>query len=379
MPGSIRIGRIFGIPIGIHWSLLGIGALLTFDLATASLPAAHPGHSDWVYWAVGAVTAIVFFGAVLAHEVGHAIAARHYKVGVEGIDLWLLGGMARMSDEAPSPKAEWRIAAAGPLVSVMLTVVFLGAAVGLNALGDPGIVSAALAWLGVVNGILAVFNLLPAAPLDGGRILSALLWRHHGDRLRAAETSSQAGQFLGWLLIAWGGIGFLFGTGSLFTAFIGWFLLTAARQDAFAARARAALVGITVGDAAWFGIARAGGGTDAATMLWERSRMGDVGLVAVEAPDHSVQGLVTERQLWRVPDGAMTVTPLASIATPIGRFARAVADEPLVRALTRLHPLNPLLTVWEGERLVGVVTPQAIQRYVGEQAPEVRTLTGSRS
>src|SRR2546423_1169273 len=162
MPDSLRMGRIFGAPVAIPWSLLAIGGLLTFDLATASLPNAHPGHADWVYWAVAAVTSIVFFGAVLAHEVGHAAVARRYRVGVEGIDLWLLGGMARLSDEAPSPKAEWRIAIAGPLVSIVCTVFFIGAAIGLNVLGDPGLISAALAWLGIVNGILAIFNLLPA-------------------------------------------------------------------------------------------------------------------------------------------------------------------------------------------------------------------------
>ena len=301
--------------------------------------------------------------------------ARRYGVGVEGIDLWLLGGMARLSDEAPSPRAEWRIAVAGPLVSILCTALFIGGAIGLNALGDPGLLAAALAWLGVVNGILAVFNLLPAAPLDGGRILAAVLWKRRGDRLHAAETASQAGQFLGWVLIAWGLIGFVYGTGSLFTAFIGWFLLTAARQDVFAARARAALAGLTVGDAAWFGIARAGGHTDAATMLWERSRMGDVGLVAVERPDHSVQGLVSERQLWRVPDGVMGATPLAKIATPIDRFGRATPDEPLARALTRLNPFNPILTVWDGSRLVGVVTPQAVQRYVTDRSPGVEPIT----
>src|SRR5580765_3382581 len=147
MPGSLRIGKIFGVPVGIHWTLLAIGALLTFDLATASLPSAHPGHADWVYWAAGAVTSILFFGAVLAHEIGHAVVARRYHVGVEGIDLWLLGGMARLSDDAPTPKAEWRIAAAGPVVSVVATVLFLGGAIGLNVLGAPGLVSAALAWL----------------------------------------------------------------------------------------------------------------------------------------------------------------------------------------------------------------------------------------
>jgi Zn-dependent protease len=368
MAGTLRIGRILGVPVGVHWSLLGIGVLLTLTMATGNLPVAHPGHDTWVYWAVGALTTATFFATVLAHEIGHAVAARHYNVGVEGIDLWILGGVARLSDEAPTPKAEWRLAAAGPLVSVGLTALFGLAAFALAHTGAPGLATASLAWLAVVNGVLAVFNLLPAAPLDGGRILAALVWRHTGDRVRAADRASQAGQFLGWLLIAWGVISFVRGDGSIITALLGWFLLTAARQDAVAARARAALSGVTVGDVAWFGIARAAATTDAATMLWERPRMGDVGVVAVEREDGTVFGLVTERQLWRVREGSLATTALASVATPLERYGRATADEPIVRALTRLHPLHPLLTVWAGDHLVGVVTPEAVDRRL-DQSP----------
>jgi Zn-dependent protease len=367
MAGTFRVGRILGVPIGIHWSLLGIGLLLTLTMANGNLPIAHPGHDSWMYWVVAAVTTVLFFGTVLAHEVGHAIAARRYGVGVEGIDLWILGGVARLSDDAPTPKAELRIAAAGPAVSVLLTFGCAAIAFGLGQAGAPGLVTESLVWLAIVNGVLAVFNLLPAAPLDGGRILAALVWRHTGDRILAVDRASQAGQFLGWLLIAWGAISFLRGDGSIITAFLGWFLLSAARQDAVAARARAALAGVTVGDTAWFGIARSPGSTDAATMLWERSRMGDVGLVAVERPDGSVLGLVSERQLWKVRDGALLTTSLASVATPIERYGRANADEPLVRALTRLHPLHPMLTVWDGDRLIGVVTAQAVDRRLDER------------
>src|SRR4051794_21296763 len=370
MAGTIRIGRILGVPIGVHWSLLGIGLLLTLTMATGNLPLAHPGHDSWVYWAVAGATTAAFFATVLAHEVGHAVAARRYGVGVEGIDLWILGGVARLSDEAPTPKAEWRIAAAGPLVSVVLTAVLAGAAVALHDIGGPSLLTASCGWLAVVNGVLAVFNLLPAAPLDGGRILAALVWRHTGDRIRAADRASQAGQFLGWLLIALGLIWFLRGGGSGITVLLGWFLLTAARQEAVSARARAALSDVTVGDLAWFGIARAAGTTDAATMLWERARMGDVGVVAVERADGTVAGLVTERQLWRVREGVLATTALASVATPLERYGRASADEPIVRALTRLHPLHPMLTVWARDRLVRVVTPEAVDRRL-DQALEV--------
>ncbi len=367
MAGTFRIGRILGVPIGIHWSLFGIGLLLTLTMATGNMPIAHPGHDSWVYWIVAAVTTAAFFATVLAHEIGHAVAARRYGVGVEGIDLWILGGVARLSDEAPTPKAEWRIAAAGPGVSILLTGALAAAAAVLDRAGAPGLATESVLWLAVVNGILAVFNLLPAAPLDGGRILASLVWRYTGDRLLATDRASQAGQFLGWLLIAWGLISFVRGGGSIITAFLGWFLLSAARQDAVAARARAALAGVTVGDTAWFGLARAPGTTDAATMLWERSRMGDVALVAVERPDGTVMGLASEHQLWRVRDGALATTSLASVATPIERFGRATADEPLVRALTRLHPLHPMLTVWDGDRLIGVVTAQAVDRRLDER------------
>jgi Zn-dependent protease len=368
MAGTVRIGRILGVPVGVHWSLLGIGLLLTLTMATGNLPVAHPGHDSWVYWTVGAATTAAFFATVLAHEIGHAVAARRYGVGVEGIDLWILGGVARLSDEAPTPRAEWRIAAAGPLVSVALTALFAVVALALNGAGAPGLATASFAWLAVVNGVLAVFNLLPAAPLDGGRILAAVVWRHTGDRIRAADRASQAGQFLAWLLIAWGAVSFLRGGSSIITVLLGWFLLTAARQEAVSARARAALADVTVGDVAWFGIARAAGTTDAATMLWERARMGDVRVVAVERPDGTVAGLVTERQLWRVREGALATTALASVATPVERFGRATADEPIVRALTRLHPLHPLLTVWAGDQLIGVVTPEAVDRRL-DQAP----------
>src|SRR5436309_7973182 len=133
MAGTIRIGRILGVPVGVHWSLLGIGLLLTLNLASGNLPYAHPGHDSWVYWVVAAATTTVFFATVLAHEIGHAVAARHYGVGVEGIDLWLLGGVARLSDEAPSPRVEWRIAAAGPAVSVSLMLALAVATFAVHA------------------------------------------------------------------------------------------------------------------------------------------------------------------------------------------------------------------------------------------------------
>jgi Zn-dependent protease len=370
MPGSIRIGRIFGVPVAVHWSLLGIAALLTLNLASGNLPMEHPGHDAWIYWVVAGATTVAFLGAVLAHEVGHAVVARRYGVGVDGIDLWILGGMARLSDESPSPRAEWRIAAAGPLVSIIATLAFAAAAGAVTVVDQPGLVPTAFWWLAVVNGLLALFNVLPAAPLDGGRMLTASLWRRTGSRLRAAERASQAGQVLGLLLVGWGIYGVLSGSGpNLITVLLGWFLITAARQDYVATRARAALAGLTVADVAWFGIARASADTDVLTMLWERERMGDVGLVAVQRGDGSVLGLADEDRLWRVPEGAMATTSLAALAVPIDRLGRAAPGEPLVRALNRLPSAHPTLTVWDDGRLVGVVRWPTVERFLAEREP----------
>jgi Zn-dependent protease len=301
--------------------------------------------------------------------------ARRYGVGVEGIDLWILGGMARLSDESPSPQAEWRIAAAGPLVSFAATVAFAGAAAVVTIVDRPGLVATAFWWLAVVNGLLALFNVLPAAPLDGGRMLTASLWRRTGSRLRAAERASQAGQVLGLVLVGWGVFGVLSGSGpNLVTVLLGWFLITAARQDYLATRARAALAGLTVADVAWFGIASASADTSVLTMLWERERMGDVGLVAVQRRDGSVLGLVNEDRMWRVPDGAMARTSLGSLAVPIDRMGRTTPDEPLVRALNRLPATHPTLTVWDAGRLVGVVRWPSVERVLAEREPQLEVV-----
>ncbi|HMF03437.1 MAG TPA: site-2 protease family protein [Acidimicrobiia bacterium] len=228
---SIRLGRIFGIPVGLDWSLLLIAGLLTLSLAGDQFPTEFPGEPTAVYWIVGLVAAGLFFASVLAHELAHSLVARRHGVEVDGITLWMLGGVAKLGGESPTAGAEFRIAGAGPATSVGLAALFGVSALIVSALGAPGLLGSALAWLALINGILAVFNLIPAAPLDGGRILSSLLWFHHGNRHRAAATAAQVGVVFGWLLIGLGGVGWLFGLGfgSLWTALIGWFLITAAR------------------------------------------------------------------------------------------------------------------------------------------------------
>jgi Zn-dependent protease len=233
MRASIRLGRFFGIPVGLSWSVLLIAGLLTLSLATSLLPGSAAGYPDSAYVVAALATALLFFGSLLAHELAHAVVARRHGVEVEGITLWLLGGVAALRSESPSARAELRIAAVGPATSLGLAGAFGVAALAADVLLLPALAVAAFAWLALINAALAVFNLLPAAPLDGGRILAGALWAGHGDRWRAAETAARAGRVVGFGLIAFGILGFLtpLPFGGLWTALVGWFIVTTAAAE----------------------------------------------------------------------------------------------------------------------------------------------------
>ena len=189
MGQTFSLGRISGIRIGVNWSVLLIVALLAYGLAAGQFPAAAPRRPVAEYVAAAVVTAVAYLGSLLAHELAHSLVARRNGLKAEGITLWLLGGVSRLQGEVPDPGAEVRVAGVGPLVSLVLGGAFLLVAWLVHASGVQGVVVAALAWLGGINVLLAVFNVIPAAPLDGGRLLRAVLWRITKDRLKATASS----------------------------------------------------------------------------------------------------------------------------------------------------------------------------------------------
>src|SRR5258707_13705830 len=230
MGQSFSLGRISGIRIGVNWSVLVIVALLAYGLAAGQFPAAAPRRPVAEYIAAAVVTAVAYMGSLLAHELAHSLVARRNGLKAEGITLWLLGGVSRLQGEVPDPGAEVRVAGVGPLVSLVLGGAFLLVAWLVHASGVQGVVVAALAWLGGINVLLAVFNVIPAAPLDGGRLLRAILWRITGDRLKAAVWSARSGQVFGWALVVAGGYLVLARREDnwLWFALIGWVLISAA-------------------------------------------------------------------------------------------------------------------------------------------------------
>ena len=239
MNASFKLGRIAGIEIGIHWTWLAVFALMVWSLAENVFPNQNEGLGGGTYLAMAVVAAVIFFLSILLHELGHAVQARREGMEIDGITLWLFGGVAQFKGMFPSAGAEFRIAIAGPLVSLALGLGFVGGAVLVRGVQE---VDGVLAWL--------VFNLLPALPLDGGRILRSAIWALRHDFRSATRIAAGIGRGFGFLFIAAGLAMFFWAsaTSGLWLAFIGWFLLGAASAESRHLAAREALGGLRVRD-----------------------------------------------------------------------------------------------------------------------------------
>src|SRR5229473_4722904 len=244
MAPTIRLGKILGIEVGLNWSLVLFYALIVWTLATDVLPVDVKNQGALTYWVVGAVGGVVFYACLLAHELAHALVARRYGVKVSGITLWLFGGVSKLDGEPPSAGAEALIAGVGPLTSLAVALVVLL----LSLLPLPALVADLFAWLAFVNLALAVFNLVPAFPLDGGRLLSSFFWWRSGSRQRGVHSAVRIGRVFAYLMIAFGAL--LLFTGSvlngIWIAFVGWFLLSAGSSEEVGTTVRGLLSSVPV-------------------------------------------------------------------------------------------------------------------------------------
>jgi Zn-dependent protease len=244
--GNLTLGRFGGVEVRLNWSWLVIFALIVWTLADGVFPSQNPGLSRGTHFAMAVAAAVLFFASLLLHELGHAWQARREGMEIDAITLWLFGGVAQFKGMFPSAGAEFRVAIAGPLVSLGLGVLF----VLLALAGLPSAVDGVVAWLGYINLALLVFNLIPALPLDGGRVLRAALWQARGDLRWATRIASDIGQGFGYLFIVLG-LAMLIFQGSFsggWLAFIGWFVLQAARAEARYVATEEALDGLRVRD-----------------------------------------------------------------------------------------------------------------------------------
>jgi Zn-dependent protease/predicted transcriptional regulator len=370
--GQVRLGRVAGFPVSVNWSVLVIMTLLTWSLAVELVPTAAPDASDASYWAAGVIGAVLFMSSLLAHEVAHSIVARREGVAVEGLTLWLFGGIATLGGEPPSPGADFRIAIAGPATSTLLGVLY-GALAGVLMAVEAGDVPVAVAsWLAGINVLLAFFNLVPGAPLDGGRVLRSYLWHRHGDRTRATVSAAHAGRYVAFTLIALGLLEFLLGAGvgGLWLVFIGWFVLGAAQAERDDALAQRFLRAVRVGDAMTAGPVTCPAHL-AVDEFIERYLFGRPhSAYPVVGPGGQIVGLVTLAQLRSVPDARRATTYVEDVAVPRDELVTASPDEPLIDLAPRLQSASGgRALVFDDGRLVGIVTRADIAHVLQARAP----------
>lgn len=364
MRQTIRIGTFCGIAVGVNWSVAVILGLFAWELAVYVLPT-HSGHAGGADWIAGVIGAVVLLGSLLAHEVSHALVARHNGVRVRSITLFVFGGVAQLEGEAHTPGADFRIAAVGPGVSLLLAAGFGVMQVAAVAAGLHGLPVRLLSWLWEINLLLAIFNLIPAAPLDGGRILRAGLWQRSGDHFRASVTASRAGRIFAVVLIVLGVLAFV-STGSvigLWPALIGLFVYSAARGEEEYAMVQGAMANLTVGQVMTPALPSVPSRTtvaDMASLLW--LYRGDI--AAVTDDSGQLAGVVTAQAVSAVPLERRLATSSNEIAIPLSAIPVAHPEQPMSALLERMvsREGHPALVLDANNRVIGTVSSSDVQR-----------------
>jgi Zn-dependent protease/predicted transcriptional regulator len=371
---GFRIGRIFGIPIFLHTSWFLVFLLITYSFVT-QLQARSLNLSPGIFWGLGLFMSILFFGSLVFHEMAHSLVARYYKIPVVSITLFVFGGVARIARDPSRALEEFNIAVAGPLSSFLLAASFW-----TISRADPSnqvlyAVTGTLAW---INLSLAVFNLIPGFPLDGGRIFRAIVWAITKNFVRATRIAGLAGQTIAFAMI---GMGFAIvvgrvpggAIGGLWIAFIGWFLLTAARQSQAHVEVRSALEPLQVSDIMTGDLPVVG--REISLEDYAREVAGGHHAHLVVAGDQLV-GLVTAEKLQAVPREEWDATSVQAVMVPKERLQWAAPEEPALSLLERMQRIGlQQIPVISAGSVVGLVTRDSILRVLqGRQ--ELRPATG---
>jgi Zn-dependent protease/CBS domain-containing protein len=355
MRGSLRIGSFLGIPIGVNYTWFFAIALIAWSLAGAYYPRRAPGFDENTYWIMGVTSALLLFAAVLVHEFGHALTARRFGVETKQIVLFLFGGVAQIADEPPTPRAEFLVAAAGPATSLVLAVAcrLIEPLLGTRPLG------VIMHYLATVNLLLAGFNLVPGFPLDGGRILRALLWARTGSLQRATRTAARTGQLVAMLFIGAGMVYVFRGiivTG-IWLVLIGWFLDTGAQASYQQVVVRHGLAEVTVGDIMSRDLHTIEPGTTVERAITEYFLPYKHGGFPVVFGDHLL-GIVTMQDVTTVPIDRRGTVTVREIMTPRERLKTVSLRDTAYDAFAKMSHDNigRLLVLNEHGDLAGIVT-----------------------
>ncbi len=368
----IRLGRIFGLEISFNWSLILVFFLIAWTMATEVLPSAVPNQSSEAYWASGLVGAVVFYGCLLAHEISHALMARRKGVRVDGITLWLFGGVTQLLGEPTSAKDEALITVVGPLTSLLIAAIAFGLTAVMSSVGAPALPTNLVAWLAILNLVLGLFNLVPAIPLDGGRLLSSLIWWRTGSRQRGTHSAARVSRFFAVLVVALGLFELLTGDfiSGVWLVFIGWFLFSAGSAEDRQSQMRSSFQSVpvsavmttpvvTVPD--WLSVDQALG---AVTGQLRGT------ICALHDQAGALSGFVCWQDLFALSSEAQRGHRLRDFARPRESFPTVSPEEALDAVIARVGPLLQRgVLVVEGGTLLGTLSSAEIGRFASGRRP----------
>ena len=360
---SWQFGRVMGIPLKVHVSWFLVFALVAWSMAHSYSPGLFSQRPSWEYWGLGIIAALLLFASVLVHELGHCMVARRYRIPIAQITLFIFGGMAQIRREAPTPKAEFLIAIAGPIVSVVIGLGFW--AVSTLPVASLSLV-AVTKDLRDINIALALFNLVPGYPLDGGRVLRAGLWAWSKNFHKATRLAARAGQGFAvvLMLVGFSAVAQGIAVNGMWIILISFFLYTAAqgsyRQVAF----QESMNGLRVGNVMTPEVVMLDAGltVDQAVNLYFL-RLGFGGFPVVE--DGRLVGMLSLRELKAIPREQWEHVRVGQVMVPHGPEAEVHPDEPITAAMERMfHDDRSRLVVMDGDKVIGLVTRSGIARFL---------------
>lgn len=364
---SIKLGHIWGIPIGLHASWFLIFGLLTWSFARGFLPAEYPNLAITTYWLLAVAMSVLFFGSVFLHEIGHTYVAVRNQIPVHGITLFLFGGVALLAHEPRTPGAEFRIAIAGPLVSLGLALIFSG--LWLLDQHLPYLAAPSL-WLARTNFMLAVFNMIPGFPLDGGRVLRALIWKLSGSLHRATQAASVTGQLAAFGFLMWGALIILNGNffNGLWIMLIGWFLQNAAAASYAQTNMSRSLRDVKVTQVMTREYPTAPSNIVLQQLVEEHVLTGARRVFFISDNEH-LRGVLTLREVAAVPRENWRHVTTEQAMTPWERVVRVQPDMELLSALQMMDKADVAQApVVEGDKIVGMLSREQILHYIRVRA-----------